>query len=199
MGEWALQLTITRSQLTNQPETVELKGRALCQLLIDTPATLARRLGTTIAAEELDPGPAQPVAAPAPEAHGLPHRGNRIGLVSDWPSRPLMEHLAASMKQACRLPVVTLAVPFEGHILPEVRLSDHASFWDAGYPAIMLTDTAFMRNPNYHGPGDVMEHLDLPAMTELTLGLVNFIAQQGQSAEKPGKSLRPAPGYDKIE
>jgi Zn-dependent M28 family amino/carboxypeptidase len=111
---------------------------------------------------------------------GYPTTGNFIGLVSDWASRPLMESLAASMKQACRLPAVTLAVPFQGHILPEVRLSDHASFWDAGYPAIMLTDTAFMRNPNYHGPGDVMDHLDLSAMTELTLGLANFIAQQGR-------------------
>ena len=71
-------------------------------------------------------------------------------------------------------------MPFEGHILPDVRLSDHASFWDEGYPAVMLTDTAFMRNPNYHGPGDVMDRLDLPAMTELTLGLVNFIEGEGR-------------------
>ena len=110
---------------------------------------------------------------------GYPTTGNFIGLVSDWSSRPLMERLAASIKTACRLPAVTLSVPFQGRILPEVRLSDHASFWDAGYPAVMLTDTAFMRNPNYHGPGDVMEHLDLAAMTELTLGLVRFIEQLG--------------------
>jgi Zn-dependent M28 family amino/carboxypeptidase len=111
---------------------------------------------------------------------GYPTTGNFIGLVSDRRSRPLMVDLAAAMKRACRLPAVTLSVPFEGHILPDVRLSDHANFWDEGYPAVMLTDTAFMRNPNYHGPGDVMEHLDLAAMTELTLGLVNFIQQQGR-------------------
>ena len=111
---------------------------------------------------------------------GYPTTGNFIGLVSDRRSRPLMDRLAAAIKGAGPLPAVTLSVPFEGHILPEVRLSDHASFWDEGYPAVMLTDTAFMRNPNYHGPGDVMDHLDLPAMTELTLGLVNFIAQQGR-------------------
>jgi hypothetical protein len=57
-----------------------------------------------------------------------------------------------------------------------VRPSDHA-FWDEGYPAVMLTDTAFMRNPHYHGAGDVMANLDLEAMTELTLGLVNFLRQ----------------------
>lgn len=111
---------------------------------------------------------------------GYPTTGNFIGLVSDRRSRPLMDRLAAAIKRACRLPAVTLSVPFGGHILPEVRLSDHASFWDEGYPAVMLTDTAFMRNPNYHGPGDVMDHLDLPAMTELTIGLVNFIQQQSQ-------------------
>jgi Zn-dependent M28 family amino/carboxypeptidase len=111
---------------------------------------------------------------------GYPTTGNFIGLVSDRRSRHLMVSLEAAIKTACRLPAVTLSVPFGGHILPEVRLSDHASFWDEGYPAVMLTDTAFMRNPNYHGLGDVMDHLDLPAMTELTLGLVNFIDQIGR-------------------
>jgi hypothetical protein len=111
---------------------------------------------------------------------GYPTTGNFIGLVSDRRSRPLMERLEAALKGGCRLPTVTLAVPLGGHVLPEVRLSDHANFWDAGYPAIMLTDTAFMRNPNYHGSGDVMELLDLDAMTELTLGLVNFLQGEGR-------------------
>jgi Zn-dependent M28 family amino/carboxypeptidase len=111
---------------------------------------------------------------------GYPTTGNFIGLVSDRRSRPLMERLAAAIQGGCRLPTVTLAVPLGGHILPEVRLSDHANFWDEGYPAIMLTDTAFMRNPNYHGPGDVMDRLDLTAMTELTLGLVNFVEREGR-------------------
>ena len=111
---------------------------------------------------------------------GYPTTGNFIGLVSDRRSRPLMVRLEAAIKGGCRLPTVTLAVPLGGHILPEVRLSDHANFWDEGYPAIMLTDTAFMRNPNYHEPGDVMDLLDLTAMTELTLGLVNFVEREGR-------------------
>ena len=111
---------------------------------------------------------------------GYPTTGNFIGLASDRRSRPLMLRLDAAIREGCRLPTVTLAVPLGGHILPEVRLSDHANFWDEGYPAIMLTDTAFMRNPNYHGEGDVMARLDLTAMTELTLGLVNFIKQEGR-------------------
>ncbi len=111
---------------------------------------------------------------------GYPTTGDFIGVVSDRRSRPLMERLAAAIKGGGGLPVVTLAVPLGGHILPEVRLSDHANFWDEGYPAVMLTDTAFMRNPNYHGPGDVMARLDLDAMTELTLGLVNFLQHEGR-------------------
>ena len=111
---------------------------------------------------------------------GYPTTGNFIGLVSDRRSRPLMVRLEAAVKGGCRLPAVTLSVPLGGHLLPEVRLSDHASFWDEGYPAIMLTDTAFMRNPNYHGDGDVMALLDLDAMTELTLGLANFVRREGR-------------------
>jgi hypothetical protein len=111
---------------------------------------------------------------------GYPTTGNFIGLVSDRRSKLLLSRLEAAIQAGCRLPAVTLAVPLGGHILPEVRLSDHANFWDEGYPAIMLTDTAFMRNPNYHGPGDVMDRLDLEAMTELTLGLVNFVQQEGR-------------------
>jgi len=109
---------------------------------------------------------------------GYPTTGNFIGLVSDRRSKPLLERLDRAIKKGCKLPSVTLAVPLGGHILPEVRLSDHANFWDEGYPAIMLTDTAFMRNPHYHGQGDVMENLDLEAMTELVLGLVNFVESE---------------------
>ncbi len=111
---------------------------------------------------------------------GYPTTGNFLGLVSDWRSRPLLLRLEAAIKEGGGLPTVSLAVPLGGHLLlPEVRLSDHANFWDAGYPAVMLTDTAFMRNPDYHGPGDVMANLDLEAMTDLVLGLVNFLRLEG--------------------
>ena len=110
---------------------------------------------------------------------GYPTTGNFIGLISDSRSRGLLQGLERSLKEGGRLPVVSLVVPLKGHFfLPETRLSDHANFWDEGYPAVMLTDTAFMRNPHYHGPGDVMENLDLEAMVELTLGLVNFVGSE---------------------
>jgi Zn-dependent M28 family amino/carboxypeptidase len=112
---------------------------------------------------------------------GYPTTGNFLGLVSDLRSKGLMQRLEAAIQGGSRLPTVSLAVPLGGHLfLPEVRLSDHANFWDAGFPAVMLTDTAFLRNPHYHGEGDVMANLDLDAMTELVLGLVNFLQQEGK-------------------
>jgi hypothetical protein len=111
---------------------------------------------------------------------GYPTIGNFLGLVSNGASKPLLKRLDKALREGGRLPTATLAAPLGGHLLPEVRLSDHANFWDAGYPAVMLTDTAFLRNPNYHGEGDVMARLDLDAMTELTLGLVNFLRTEGR-------------------
>jgi Zn-dependent M28 family amino/carboxypeptidase len=111
---------------------------------------------------------------------GYSNIGNFIGLVGNRRSKPLLIRLDKAIRQGSKLPTATLAAPLSGHLLPEVRLSDHANFWDEGYPAIMLTDTAFMRNPHYHGGGDVMANLDLDAMTELVLGLVNFLRQEGR-------------------
>jgi Zn-dependent M28 family amino/carboxypeptidase len=70
--------------------------------------------------------------------------------------------------------VVKLTVPFNGWILPSVRLSDHASFWDQGYKAVMVTDSAFFRNPNYHTSADTMEKLDYRFMAELVESLLLF-------------------------
>jgi hypothetical protein len=50
-------------------------------------------------------------------------------------------------------------------------LSDHASFWDAGWPALMVTDTAFFRNPNYHLPSDIIDTLDFEFMAQLVKSL----------------------------
>jgi hypothetical protein len=72
------------------------------------------------------------------------------------------------------LPVVSLTVPFNGWILPAVRLSDHAAFWDKGYRAVMVTDSAFFRNPHYHRSSDIMQTLDFDYMAELVKSLVGF-------------------------
>ena len=64
-----------------------------------------------------------------------------------------------------------------GFLVPQVRLSDPAPVWDAGYPALLLTDTAFMRNPNYHTAFDTIETLDLEFMAKVCRGVVNAVAR----------------------
>jgi aminopeptidase YwaD len=78
------------------------------------------------------------------------------------------------------LPVSTLAVPLGGTFIPETRLSDHANFWDEGYQAVMVTDTAFLRNPNYHTYQDTIDTVNLDAMVEITLGLARFVRDAGK-------------------
>jgi len=73
-----------------------------------------------------------------------------------------------------QLPVVRLTVPFNGWVLPTVRLSDHASFWDQGFKAAMVTDSAFFRNPHYHTAVDTMDRLDFEFMAELVESLLFF-------------------------
>jgi hypothetical protein len=76
------------------------------------------------------------------------------------------------------LPAIKLTVPFNGWIMPAVRLSDHASFWGEGFKAVMITDSAFYRNPHYHLPTDRMNTLDFRFMAELVESLATFLAQR---------------------
>jgi hypothetical protein len=68
-------------------------------------------------------------------------------------------------------------MPFDGWILPATRFSDHASFWDVGLPALMVTDTAFFRNPNYHLPTDTFDTLDFGFMAQLVRSLELAVAE----------------------
>lgn len=105
---------------------------------------------------------------------GYPREGNFIGLVGNFNSRPLLRGLSKAFKKNPQLPVISLTVPFNGWVVPNVRLSDHASFWDHGYQAVMITDSAFYRNPHYHLASDTMETLDIAFMAELVESLVAF-------------------------
>lgn len=107
---------------------------------------------------------------------GYPGAGTFIGIVGNVKSLGFTRRLRDGLKANPRLPVVTLTVPFDGWIMPAVRLSDHASFWSQGYRAVMLTDSAFFRNPHYHRPSDTMETLDLDFMAELVISLTGFFS-----------------------
>lgn len=113
---------------------------------------------------------------------GYPKTGNYIGIVGNYRSRKFTGSLFQSFEKNERLPVVKLTVPWSGYLIPNVRLSDHASFWDRGYKAVMITDTAFYRNPHYHRASDTMDKLDFSFMTELVRSLVLFFISQGNSS-----------------
>ncbi len=52
-------------------------------------------------------------------------------------------------------------------VLPGIDFSDHLNYWKFGYSALMITDTAFYRNKNYHQSTDTIETLDLPSMAKV--------------------------------
>ena len=81
------------------------------------------------------------------------------------------------MRSVGGLGVQSLVVPGTGEALGAVRLSDHSSFWDAGYPALMITDTSFFRNPHYHQPTDTIETLDMPFFVLVTRGLCEAVSR----------------------
>jgi hypothetical protein len=60
--------------------------------------------------------------------------------------------------------------------VPGVAWSDHSSFWRQGYPALMVTDTAFYRYAHYHSAGDTPEKLDYSAMARVVVGLQHAFA-----------------------
>jgi aminopeptidase YwaD len=104
-----------------------------------------------------------------------PDRGDFIGVIGNWNSASLLRRFARQMRQVRGLPVETLSVPGNGGLIPAVRLSDHAPFWDAGYPALMVTDTSFFRNPHYHGSTDTLETLNLDFMAKVCEGVIRAV------------------------
>lgn len=97
-----------------------------------------------------------------------PGQGNFIAVTARLGETKLTRSLKTSMRAASGLPVRSINAP---RSLLGVDLSDHASYWDAGYPAVMITDTAFYRNPRYHTAEDTPETLDYARMAEVVRGV----------------------------
>ena len=76
-----------------------------------------------------------------------PDTGDFIAIVGNQNSTTLIAAFQQGMEKVNGLPVEILQVPQNGEMLQATRLSDHSPFWDAGYPAVMITDTSFLRNP----------------------------------------------------
>ena len=107
---------------------------------------------------------------PFPLQFFYPNRGDFIALIGNLKTFGDLINLSKSIHKA-GISSQWLPAPNRGLLVPQTRLSDHAPFWDEGYPAIMVTDTAFMRNPHYHQPSDTIATLDLDFLAGVCEGL----------------------------
>jgi hypothetical protein len=109
-----------------------------------------------------------------------PTVGNYIAIVGDEQSASFLARFDAAFSRD--------TVPTLPLVMPEMRLSDHLCYWDEGFPALMLTDTALFRNPNYHKHTDTVDTLDFGAMALITKNLVS--AMQTLSQKSNERALR---------
>lgn len=115
----------------------------------------------------------------------FPPHGTYLGLAANGRSRRLLERVEAAMRTVDGLPIESLVLPGNGRWFPESRLSDHAPFWDRGFPALLVTDTAFFRNPHYHQPSDAVETLDLDFLERVCRGVVAVMEHMGDVSMFP--------------
>jgi Zn-dependent M28 family amino/carboxypeptidase len=111
-----------------------------------------------------------------------PGRGNFIGFVSNLRSARRLRWIVDAFEASSDFPLEAAALPWW---VPGVALSDHSSFWRHGYPAVMVTDTAYLRNPHYHTPDDVPATLDYGRMAAVTRGLATSLASLGPGGSSP--------------
>ncbi|MEF8823957.1 MAG: M28 family peptidase [Desulfohalobiaceae bacterium] len=110
--------------------------------------------------------------------------GDYIAIVGSTESAGLSREVTRAFRSNPDLPVLKLNIPFRGRLIPQVRQSDHSAFWDLGYSAVMITDTAYYRNPHYHRATDGMETLDFDFMARLVESLVRFFSGYGREEPK---------------
>lgn len=97
-----------------------------------------------------------------------PRRGDYIALVGNLASKGFTDTIARGFSRGTDLPVMTLNAPF---FVVGIDFSDHWSFYRFGYRALMVTDTAFYRNPHYHAPSDLPQTLDYARMAKVVAGI----------------------------
>jgi hypothetical protein len=110
---------------------------------------------------------------PSPLLKALyPTRGDFISVVGKMDQGPLARAVKKAMLAATPLPVYSVNAP---RAIPGIDFSDHMNYWEAGYDAVMVTDTAFLRNPNYHTRRDTPETLDYGRMAMVVRGVYGAV------------------------
>jgi len=101
-----------------------------------------------------------------------PSKGNFIGFVSNLSSRTLLRKVVASFRRDKQFPSEGGAFP---GFLYAIYWSDHWGFWKMGYPALMVTDTAFLRYPYYHTSLDTPDKIDFERLSRVVSGLAKVL------------------------
>ena len=117
---------------------------------------------------------------PPPFDRFFPDTGNFIAFVSDPNSKQLLFDVVASFRRHTRFPSEGGATSPD---IPGVGWSDHWSFWQAGYPAIMVTDTAPFRFPHYHEPTDRPETIDYERTARVVAGVMRVVGELSGSSK----------------
>jgi hypothetical protein len=97
-----------------------------------------------------------------------PSQGDFIAVVGKIGQDSLVKQVKTKMLEAGNIQVYSINAPAW---LTGIDFSDHRSYWAAGYPAVMITDTSFFRNHHYHQTSDTIETLDFDRMTEVVKGV----------------------------
>lgn len=101
-----------------------------------------------------------------------PDTGNFITIIGRLDQRSFTQQIKHAMKGATDLPVFSINAPSG---VRGVDFSDHRSYWEHELNAVMITDTAFLRNRSYHKPEDVAEKLDYHRMGQVVIGIFEAI------------------------
>lgn len=101
-------------------------------------------------------------------------RADFIAAVTNLPGQELVKHFTDAA-QSRDLPSITLVNKGLVRMIKDLRRSDHAPFWDAGIPAIMLTDTSNFRSPFYHTAMDRIETIDFEFAGNVVLSAADCI------------------------
>jgi len=112
-----------------------------------------------------------------------PSTGNFIGFVGNTSSAALVRQVVGAFRQYEQFPSEGGAPP---EAIPGVGFSDQWSFWQEGYPALMVTDTAMFRYPHYHQAEDTPDKIDFERMARVVRGLekvIAVLAGAGQNAD----------------
>jgi len=109
---------------------------------------------------------------PPPLGLIYPDRGDFVGFVGELSARPLVQRAVEHFRALVPFPSEAISAP---SFVPGIDFSDHWSFTQAGYPALMVTDTAFYRSAHYHQPTDTPATLDFPRLARVTVGLADVV------------------------